>query len=54
MTVENWKNVISTNESVFNIGGVQGNIWATTKPGENDKENCLILKFHKLRLLMGL
>lgn len=53
MTVEGWKKVISTNESAFNIGGVQGNIWVIRKPDENDKEYCLILKFHKLSLLIG-
>lgn len=51
-TVEDWRKVIWTDESAFNIGGSHGNVWITRKPGEQDMEDCLIPKFRKLSLLM--
>ncbi|KAF8254223.1 hypothetical protein K440DRAFT_608728 [Wilcoxina mikolae CBS 423.85] len=47
-TVEDWRRVIWTNESTFNIGGARGNIWVTRFPGEEYDKDCLVPKFRKL------
>ena len=40
-TVEDWENVIWTDECAVNIGGAAGNLWVTRCAGEEYEANCI-------------
>lgn len=50
--VEDFRKVIWTDESAFNIGGFAGNTWVTRLPKEEYLEACLVPTFRKLETIM--
>ena len=50
--VEEWRRVICTDETAFNIVGTHGRIGVTQRPRKEFAKNCLVPKFKMLSLLM--
>jgi len=50
--VEDWMDVIWTDECAFSVGEVTGTVWVTRRPGEEYVEDCLVPRVPRLTTIM--
>jgi len=51
-SIQDWADVIWSNECAFSPGQVSGTVWVTRRPGEEYLEDCLVPKFAKQTTIM--